>query len=70
MPSPEVDSPESEPSKLRTRLRNELRDAWAAAHDVPAGHLSLNDLIPLVIEHGLPPRAEREAMVAARKAGE
>lgn len=46
-------------------LRQELRKACAIAGHT-AGGLSLNELVALVIAHGLPSPEEREALLAAK----
>lgn len=46
-------------------LRNELRKACAIAGHT-AGALSLNELVAIVLAHGLPSRDEREALLSAK----
>lgn len=50
-------------------VRNEMRQACAIAHGCGSG-MSLLELGVLVLEHGLPPREERERMLAAKLAEE
>ncbi len=50
---------ESLPSMERKALRRELKIACAIAHSGEAG-VTLHELVAFVLEHGLPPKAERE----------
>lgn len=46
-------------------LRDQMRKACAIAGHT-AGGLSLNQLVAMVLEHGLPSREERERVLAER----
>lgn len=51
----------------RDEIRDALRLACATVHGQGAG-MSLLQLSSLILEHGLPPRAERERLLAAKLA--
>ena len=51
--------------KGKDGLRDQLRTACAIAGHT-AGKLSLNQLVEIVLEHGLPSRPERERLLEER----
>lgn len=53
---------ESPPSVNGREIRARLQKACAIAHGRGAG-MSANEMLELVLEHGLPPREERERIL-------